>query len=199
MFKKTILAGLLVCGIACSKQKDSYHTPTFSDNGLLNSVIEIPAGTNKKIEYNPVTASFEIDQRNGKDRIINFLPYPGNYGFIPSTKAAIDQGGDGDALDVLIIAESLPTGTILEIIPIGMLQLLDNGELDYKIIAVPAQEQLRIINVTTYAALIEKHNMVKTSIENWFLNYDTKDELLSKGWVDEKLALREIKKAHNSK
>ena len=76
-------------------------------------VVEIPAGTNHKIEYDPSTDSFENDKKDGKDRVISFLPYPGNYGFIPSTLMNKDRGGDGDALDILVIGESEPTGTVL--------------------------------------------------------------------------------------
>ncbi|MDA9133798.1 inorganic diphosphatase, partial [Gammaproteobacteria bacterium] len=59
---------------------------TFSKNGFLQMVVEIPAGTNKKIEYDKNINEFFIDKIDGVDRVINFLPYPGNYGFIPSTK-----------------------------------------------------------------------------------------------------------------
>ena len=133
------IAGFLLG--SCSNKKDIYDTPTFSKNNILQAVVEIPAGTNKKIEYNTRSMLFEIDKKNGVDRIIDFLPYPGNYGFIPSTYSDPDKGGDADALDVLVIAENMPTGTIVEILPIGVLKLIDNQELDYKIIAIPLRKE----------------------------------------------------------
>ncbi len=182
--------------INCTTTKDIYSTPTFSENGALHCVIEIPGGTNKKIEFNTETKTFEIDQRNGTDRIIPFLPYPANYGFIPSTLSDRSLGGDGDALDILLISEALPTGTIIEAIPIGMLKLLDQGEYDYKVICVPNDPKKRIIDATTYAQFLEKYSKAKDIIESWFLHYDTGgDALISEGWGDEKEALEEITKS----
>lgn len=182
--------------IHCSSKNDIYTTPTFSKDGILQVVIEIPGGTNKKIEYNPKTKTFEIDQRNGTDRIIPFLPYPANYGFIPSTVSDISSGGDGDALDILLLSESLPTGSIIEVIPIGMLKLLDNKEFDYKIICVPNDPSKRIIDATTYKEFIKKYSKAKDIIESWFLHYDTGgDTLTSKGWGNEEETLLEITKS----
>lgn len=185
--------------IHCTSIKDIYNTPTFSENGSIHCIIEIPGGTNKKVEFNPKTKTFEIDQRNGADRIIPFLPYPANYGFIPSTLSDYSVGGDGDALDILLISESLPTGSIVEAIPIGMLKLLDNGEYDYKVICVPSDSNKRIITATTYLQFTETYPAAKEIIESWFLHYDTGgDPLVSKGWGDEKEALEEIAKSLKS-
>ena len=187
---------LTVSIVGCTSKKDIYTTPTFSKDGSLNCVIEIPAGTNKKIEFNTKTNSFEVDQRNGEDRIISFLPYPGNYGFVPSTLSNTSKGGDGDALDILLISESLPTGTIVEVIPIGLLKLLDNGEYDYKIICTPKDSKKRIIDATTYSAFSKKYSHAKDIIASWFLHYDIGgDTLTNEGWGDEKEALEEIRKS----
>ncbi|WP_299766968.1 inorganic diphosphatase [uncultured Dokdonia sp.] len=180
----------------CTSEKDIYTTPAFSKNGTLHCVIEIPGGTNKKIEFNSKTNSFEIDQRNGVDRVILFLPYPANYGFIPSTVSDKSQGGDGDALDILLISESMPTGSIVEVIPIAMLKLFDNGEYDYKIICIPSDPKKRIIDATHFDVFSEKYTHAKDIIESWFLHYDIGgDTLISKGWGDEKEALEEITKS----
>lgn len=87
--------------------------PTFSPNGLLQGVIEIPAGTNHKYEYNKSLQQFQQDVRDGRPRMVRFLPYPVNYGFVPSTRMDKNRDGDGDPLDVLLLAESLPTGSVL--------------------------------------------------------------------------------------
>jgi inorganic pyrophosphatase len=183
----------------CNSTKEIYTTPAFSESGALHCVIEIPGGTSKKIEFNSETKAFEIDQRNGADRIIPFLPYPANYGFIPSTVSDRSLGGDGDALDILLIAESIPTGTVVEAIPIAMLKLLDKGEYDYKVICVPSDPKKRIINATTYAQFVKKYSKAKDIIESWFLHYDTGgDTLTSEGWGDEKEALEEVTKSLKS-
>ena len=194
---RTLYILLITCLLTnCAPKNDVYNTPTFSKEGALHGVIEIPGGTNKKIEFNPKTHSFEVDQRDGKDRIISFLPYPANYGFIPSTLSDPSQGGDGDALDILLISESIPTGSIIETIPIAMLKLFDNEEYDYKIICVPKNPKKRIIDATTFDGFSKKYIHAKDMIESWFLHYDIGgDTLISKGWGDEKEAFKEITKS----
>jgi inorganic pyrophosphatase len=190
--KKRMFFFYLVLILSCNSHVEYYTLPTFSSNNTLNSVIEIPAGTNKKYEYNKTTNRFEIDQKNGKDRVVDFLPYIGNYGYIPSTYSDPKKGGDGDALDVLVLSESMPTGSISEILPIAMLKLIDDGELDYKIIAIPFNESDQIIKATTYKELDESYPQIKQIIELWFLNYNKDDEARIDGWVNEKEAIKEI-------
>lgn len=156
-------------------------------------VVEIPAGTSKKVEYNPETNEFEIDQRNGTDRIISFLPYPGNYGFIPSTLSDPATGGDGDPLDVILIAEHLPQGEVIAIQPIAMLKLIDDGEEDFKILAVPYENNKKIINVSSLAELRETNSAILDIITLWFQNYDT-EPAETNGWGDTAETLDYIRK-----
>ena len=165
----------------------------FSSNGNVNAIVEIPAGTNLKIEYNKKEERFEPDRRNGEDRRINFLPYLGNYGFIPSTYSNPNMGGDGDGLDILVLAESTATGTVMETIPIAILKLVDNGEIDSKIIAVPADIDKRIINATTFEEFSSEHLTALNIIEDWFLNYDRTETMRIEGWGDEEETINEIK------
>ena len=170
-----------------------YKAATFTETGV-QAVIEIPAGTNAKLEYNSTNAKIEVDQKDGKDRIIDFLPYPGNYGFIPHTLMDTAKGGDGDALDILVIASHLETGTLLNVIPIATLLLLDGGELDTKIIAVPADSTLRVMNALDFRQFAMKYHGAKEIIQMWFLNYKGLGEMELLGWRDERYAMSEIKK-----
>ena len=113
-------SSVILCCTSCNSNIDYYNIPLYSENNRLQAVVEIPAGTNKKIEVNTETSAFEIDQKNGKDRVIDFLPYPGNYGFIPSTYSDPNTGGDGDALDVLIISEFLIISFIIPNLPLAL-------------------------------------------------------------------------------
>ena len=192
MAKKLLSLAIILTVISCKKSVDYYKTPLLSINSKLNAVIEIPAGTDKKVEYNKTTKSFEIDKTDGQDRIINFLPYLANYGFVPSTCSDPKKGGDGDPLDVLVLSESVPTGTIMEIEPIAMLKLLDNGELDYKVIAIPYDINKRILDVKNLEELTIRFPEVKMMIELWFLNYNKEDEAIIDGWANEITTLEEI-------
>lgn len=168
--------------------------PTFNETSDLYAVIEIPAGTNHKIEYNKYNGEFEVNIKNGMPRVVEFLPYPGNYGFIPSTFMDPEHGGDGDALDILVLAESVPTGTVMNTIPIAVLELLDGGEIDNKIIAVPSDHGLRIIPVDSYDELLSDHSEVVKMIEQWFLNYKGNDKMQFVAWKGQEEAFKEIEK-----
>ncbi len=193
---KVVLIVIVFCQFfACqSGEGDVYRAPAITETGAINAVIEIPAGTNQKIEFNPENKRFETDQMDGKDRIIDFLPYPANYGFIPSTMMDQERGGDGDALDVLVIAPAQPTGTLLAIRPIATLNLIDEGEIDTKIIAVPVDTSLQIIQVDGFEDFLIKYNAGMRIVETWFLNYKGLGSTKLKGWENEHHALQEIKK-----
>lgn len=189
-----IIPLFLLLFFSCKEAKPDFkNLPVNTSNGIM-AVIEIPSGTNRKVEYNYATDRFEIDVKDGKERVIDFLPYPGNYGFIPSTLMDENRGGDGDALDILVIAESLETGDTISVIPIGTLLLNDSGELDTKIIAVPADPSKQVIQATDFQTFTVKYNMAQKIIENWFLNYKGLGVMELIGWKNDKYARMEIEK-----
>ena len=107
-------------------------TPGDVDNGIVNAVIEIPAGSSNKIEWNRDLAVFQLDRVEPA-----IFAKPTNYGFIPQT---LDE--DGDELDVLAITtDPLPTGIFLEAKVIGVMKFNDDGEVDDKIVVVPADDR----------------------------------------------------------
>lgn len=191
--KKWFYISLVFVLAQCRSNKSLYSRSTFTTDEIVNYIVEIPAGTNQKIEYDPSAKQFKVDRINGKKRIINFLPYPGNYGFIPSTFSNPLNGGDGDALDALLLSEALKTGTVIEVRPIAIFKLLDKGEKDYKIICVPVDKTQRTINVSSFEQLKLNYPKALAIVETWFLNYDKNDKLESRGWGDEKEALSEIR------
>jgi inorganic pyrophosphatase len=168
--------------------------PTFNDQGILQAVIEIPAGTNTKFEYDKQAQVFKPDIRDGKKRMAQFLSYPVNYGFVPSTKMDKKRGGDGDPIDVLVLAEHLPTGTVIDVLPIGILLLEDLGEQDHKVLAIPLDETLRILPVTDYIGLSMSFGIVKHMLELYFMYYDGIGTMKVMGWADETAAISEVKK-----
>lgn len=169
---------------SCESKNDENY-PIKSDEGFFHAVVEIPAGTNKKYEFSPESISYEVDQRSGKDRIIQYLPYFGNYGFIPSTLSNKAEGGDGDPVDIIVISESLPQGTLLPVIPLGTVKLMDQHEIDYKIIAVPANSDLDLLKIKTFEEFKSKYPSIIQIIEIWLTHYDS-DSLVIEGWLDEK-------------
>jgi inorganic pyrophosphatase len=184
---------LVACDAVGTGGKKINELPPLTGAGF-QVVVEIPAGTNKKLEYQKDGKDFVAERVNGRERMVHFLPYPGNYGFIPSTLMEESRGGDGDPLDVLLIAESLPTGSIVEALPIGTLKLSDRGELDTKIIAVPLDSSLRVFPASNFQELLLEYDPARRIIEEWFLYYKGYDVTELIGWEDEEYAWREIQK-----
>jgi len=59
--------------------------------------------------------------------------YPFPYGFILGTIT-----DDGSAVDCFVLtAEPIPSGTIVRGEPVGLLEQIENGEVDHKVLAVP--------------------------------------------------------------
>ncbi|MFK7936363.1 MAG: inorganic diphosphatase [Saprospiraceae bacterium] len=192
----SILIFTILSASSCQQiTKPNYYTlPTYNADNSVNVVVEIPAGTNHKIEYQPGENAFINDTENDKTRVVDYLPYPGNYGFIPSTLMSRAKGGDGDALDVLILGESMPTKSVVATIPIAVLLLKDNGEIDSKIIAVPADSSQQIMQITDFQDFLIEYDAAKRQIEQWFLNYKGVGEMQFMGWKDDKYARQEIEK-----
>lgn len=194
-----ILAGL-AAPLGCSnKQMRNFNAiPAFSGSHV-NAVIEIPAGTNLKIEYSEEKKMFLPEETDGTIRIVDFLPYPSNYGFVPGTYVDPVLGGDGDPLDILVICESLPTGTVIEVIPLLVLYFEDDsgfgGRLtDAKIIATPANARQRVINALNYEELFDRYPEVVDILVKWFLNYKGQGVKTLKAMGDGEVALNEIRK-----
>lgn len=107
-------------------------TPGNIEDGTMNVVIEIPTGSNNKIEWKRNLACFQLDRVEP-----DIFPKPANYGFIPQT---LDE--DGDELDVLVLTDQpLVTGIFMEAKILGVMKFEDDGEVDDKILAVPADDR----------------------------------------------------------
>jgi len=97
----------------------------------VTAVIEIPRGSRNKYELDKATGQFRLDRV-----LFSAVHYPGDYGLIPRTLHE-----DGDPLDILVsINEPTFTGCQIDCRPLGVLKLLDRGEPDDKIIAVPSHD-----------------------------------------------------------
>jgi inorganic pyrophosphatase len=150
-------------------------TPGDVDGGIVNVVIEIPTGSSHKIEWNREKAVFQLDRVEPA-----IFAKPTNYGFIPQT---LDE--DGDELDALVIThEPLPTGIFLEGKVIGVMQFEDDGEVDDKIVIVPADDRH---NGDAISSLNDLPPQLLSQIEHHFNHYkDLKKpgSTIVKGWGD---------------
>lgn len=198
------LALLIACGPSSPSEdsmQESPHLlndiPAFTPDSLVNMVIEIPAGTNQKWEVNKKTGQIEW-QELGPDsfRIVDYLPYPANYGFIPQTLLPKEKGGDGDPLDVYLLGPTVPRASVVPVRIIGVIYALDRGEQDSKLLAVAADGPFSHIN--TYE---EWTTQVPGSIEiiqTWLTNYKGADLMKIQSTGDEQEAMRMVRTAQQA-
>ena len=162
----------------------------------VNVIIEVPIG-GEPIKY-------EMDKAAGTLVVDRFLHtpmrYPGNYGFVPHTLS-----DDGDPIDVLVAnTRPIVPGAVINVRPIGVLKMRDDGGGDEKIIAVPVPRLTkRYENVHEFTDLPA---ITREQIQHFFEHY--KDLEPGKwvkliGWGDaaeaRQLIVEAIKRAKNGK
>jgi inorganic pyrophosphatase len=160
------------------------HNPPYD----VNVVIEVGVG-GEPIKY-------EMDKAAGTLVVDRFLHtpmrYPGNYGFVPHTLS-----DDGDPIDVLIAnTRPIVPGAVINVRPIGVLKMEDDGGGDEKILAVPSPRLTkRYVNVMNYTDLPE---ITIEQIQHFFEHYkDLEPGKWAKiaGWGDAEEARRLIREA----
>jgi len=151
---------------------------------VFRAVIEIPKGGTQKFEYDKQLHVFKLDRN-----LHSPVHYPGDYGFIPSTLS-----DDGDPLDVLVLVPdaSFP-GCVQEVRPIGLLEMLDQGTLDEKVLAV-GKNNPRYTNVWNYT---DMYPHLLKEITHFFAIYkDLEGKRVEvKGWHDAAYARDRVARA----
>jgi inorganic pyrophosphatase len=107
---------------------DLSRIPAQPKLGVINVLIEIAAGSKNKYEFDKDLQAFALDRV-----LYSSVQYPYDYGFVPNTLA-----DDGDPLDGMVMIDE-PTfpGCVIASRPIGMLEMIDGGDRDEKILCVP--------------------------------------------------------------
>lgn len=176
-----LLIQLLLLLIGCSTVQNNQITiikkhdylsdfASFTSEGLVNVVIEIPAGSNQKWEVNKSTGHLEWERINEDSlRVVNYLPYPANYGSILQTLSDKNLGGDGDPLDVFVLGERIERGQVARCKIIGLIEMTEKGEQDDKFIAVHSGSLFG--NVSSMQELNEKYPGVIDILSIWLKNY----------------------------
>ena len=150
----------------------------------IRMIVEIPKNSSNKYEYDGKLGVFRLDRP-----LYSPMHYPGDYGFVPGTIAE-----DGDPLDVLALVEQPSfTGCLIEVRPVGVLNMVDQDELDQKILAVPyrsprSQEIHDIEQVAPH---------VRREIEHFFTIYKELEEKRTemRGWDGPKEACEAVRRS----
>lgn len=142
--------------------KHPWHETAIGKNPPLhvNGIIEIPRGSRAK---------YEVDKESGLiklDRVIYAsMYYPLNYGFIPQT-----MGEDHDPLDIVVLTQvSVVPLCLIPSKVIGVMQMVDRGEADDKIIAV-AEEDPSVSHINDVKDLPQH---LVAELKHFFENYKT--------------------------
>lgn len=162
--------------------------PALNADGTANVVVEIPTGTHAKWEVKP-DGTLCWDKKDGVPRIVNYLAYLGNYGMMPGTLQ-----GDGDPIDILVLAPAYPRGSVVSAQVIGVLLFTDDGEQDNKLLAVVPG--LPLGDVTSLEDLDERFPDVSHLVQTWFERYKgAGKEMIFKGREDRDQAMELIHEA----
>ena len=149
-------------------------------------IVEIPKNSANKYEYDVELGVFKVDRP-----LYSPMHYPGDYGFIPGT-----LGDDGDPMDVITLVEQPTfTGCLMEVRPLGMLDMIDSEQADQKILAVPArdprfEQMLRIEDLPAHTRI---------EIEHFFQIYKELEgkTVRTQGWLGGEEARRHIIEGRN--
>ncbi|KAA0031418.1 hypothetical protein IC582_000192 [Cucumis melo] len=167
------------------KKVSPWHdVPLHLGDGVFNFIVEIPKETSAKMEVatdEPFTP-IKQDTKKGK---LRYYPYNinWNYGLLPQTwedpsfaNSEVDGAfGDNDPVDVVEIGESdRKIGEILKVKPLAALAMIDEGELDWKIVAISLDDpKASLVNDIDD---VEKHFPgTLTAIRDWFRDYKIPD------------------------
>jgi inorganic pyrophosphatase len=125
---------------------------------IVRMIVEIPQHSGNKYEYDGKLGVFRLDRA-----LYSPMHYPGDYGFIPGTLAE-----DHDPLDVLVLVQqpSYP-GVMIEVRPVGVLNMVDSDQPDQKILAVPTRNP-RYDQIHTMDQIFSH---VRREIEHFFSIY----------------------------
>jgi inorganic pyrophosphatase len=152
----------------------------------INVIIEIPKGSANKYEVDKETGLIKLDRAN-----YSSAPYPFDYGFAPQT-----LWEDGDPLDVVVLTTfPLHPGILVAVRPVAVMDMVDGGESDYKIIAVPVEDK-RWEDVQDLAD-VNKHSLKE--FQHFFETYKALKgkpaPVEIKGVYDKAAALEAVKKS----
>ncbi|PIP23923.1 MAG: inorganic pyrophosphatase [Candidatus Nealsonbacteria bacterium CG_4_10_14_0_2_um_filter_38_17] len=162
----------------------NYKNIPFGDFEKFNVIIEIPKGSENKYEYDEKLDAVKLQWVFKKG-----FGFPFDYGFIPQTLAE-----DNDEVDVFVIAEhSFYPNIVVECKPIGMIDVLDRGEKDNKIIAIPLADP----DYSKYESLNDLFFDYKKVFKDFFkelgIQKDKKIEIT--GFSDKTAAIEYIKES----
>jgi len=173
-----------------SRLMSSWHGLEFSASTQqkyhVTGVIEVTKGTRAKFEMsketvsNPIFSDVNLNKDTGAKQLRKYGVAPiFNYGFIPQTwEDNRNMNGDGDPIDLCDIGQHKDTGkpimAVCDYLVLGCLGLIDQKEIDYKVLAIEINEALAD-DIKTMDDFVKKYPGKIEEIKNWFRDIKTYD------------------------
>jgi inorganic pyrophosphatase len=108
-----------------------WHEIEPGSKDVMNVIVEINKGSKNKYEIDKKTGLIALDRA-----MHTAQDFPFDYGFVPRS-----LWHDGDPLDVILLTTfPLLPGVLVRSRPIALMNMIDSGEADDKIIAVPSDD-----------------------------------------------------------
>jgi len=173
-------------------QKHFFHGYKARDNAkTINVVVEITAGTYAKWEVDTDSGHLMHTFKKGRPRRVRYgVPYPVNYGMVPQT-----IGGDGDPLDILLLGRARNRGEVIAAKLIGVMLMIDKGEVDDKLIAIPLDDKFRFKGIDSVRELKRRHKKIHKLLKHWFKNYKLNKKIKIRGFAGPGTALKILRDA----
>jgi len=150
-------------------------------------VVETPVGAVHVVRYDPGSLSFVTDSSK-----LAFLPFPANWGFVPSTRMPYQEGRGFAPVQILVLGERLETGDMVEVRPVGAVILSEKGKNRILVVSVPVDPALCNLVIEDYSDLLLKYPGVKESLEQWLRQWKGGPPARVMDWKDGQYATRFI-------
>jgi len=148
---------------------------------MLGFIFSCQQAIQPEVDYTNMPEAFkvEISTAAGQSRNQSFLPLMGNLGYLD----------EGENIAVLVLSESVKTGSVMDVRPIGALLLQEENQLKQIVVASPLDTVLQLTPTTNFQEFITENAGEKQIIQDWFLYQNGVGKTDLVGWKDEKYAL----------
>lgn len=189
MKKIVLLIAIFTLMMACQEKKSFDDLQTYSKEGKPHFIVMNPAGSVEKFQYDNESNGFKVKTTDGVTESVGFLPFPGNFGFIPSTHA--DGEDKGELLYGFLISPKFSIQTMVDIKPLGAVSILIDEKEMKLVMCIPDDKLLRIDT----EEISELQEDMKSIFSLWLTNAYGVDSVVE--WHDSAYAIELIKSRSN--
>lgn len=161
------------------KEKSSINliddvTPVNQD-GTIDAVVEIYAGSNERWQVSKDGFYLEWKFKNNIPDVIRYIGCPGNYGFVPGTRAVREEYPNNDLLDIIVLGNPMPRGRVVKAKLIGMLNFETQGK-EYRIL-IGLHRSSALYDFDEVRELADRYPGILNILITWFENFEGRGKM----------------------